>query len=127
MNDLGHPKQKLYRSAGHKLNPQSNDDGDFNARQEHIWEPLLGGNLYFYNPITAFLSSLFMREFPTSSISLKLQKQIRSREMAKTWWWFEKNAAQLTSKDYSMTLSRATNLSNEYWINEWTLKYLLNF
>lgn len=69
MNDLGHPKQKLYRSAGHKLNPQSNDDGDFNARQEHIWEPLLGGNLYFYNPITAFLSSLFMREFPTSSIS----------------------------------------------------------
>ena len=127
MNDLGHPKQKLYRSAGHKLNPQSNDDGDFNARQEHIWEPLLGGNLYFYNPITAFLSSLFMREFPTSSISLKLQKQIRSREMTKTWWWFEKNAAQLTSKDYSMTLSRATNLSNEYWINEWTLKYLLNF
>lgn len=36
MNDLGHPKQKLYRSAGHKLNPQSNNDGDFNARQEHI-------------------------------------------------------------------------------------------
>ena len=100
MNDLGHPKQKLYRSAGHKLNPQSNDDGDFNARQEHIWEPLLGGNLYFYNPITAFLSSFFMREFPTSSISLKLQKQIRSREMTKAWrwWWFEKNAASANFK-----------------------------
>lgn len=30
---------------------------------------LSSGNLYFYNPITAFLSSVFMGEFPTSSIS----------------------------------------------------------
>ena len=71
---------------------------------------VLSSHLYFYNPITAFLS-FFMGESLCSKLA---RKQIRCTEML--------GKRRKKKLDYSMTLSRAANLSNEYWINEWTLK-----